>query len=190
MLERLISFALQQRLFVILAVVALVILGVRSVGNLPIEAFPDVEDVHVQVVSQVPGQGPEEVERSVTLPIEKEMSGVPHLTQLRSVSMTGLSVITLTFSDHTDDYFARAQVLEKLQGINLPPNVQPTLAPLTNAVGEVYRYIVDAPPGMSLSEIRAIQDWTIRPVLRQVPGIADVVSFGGTIKEYQGRRRS
>ena len=185
MLERLISFALQQRLFVILAVVALVILGVRSVGNLPIEAFPDVEDVHVQVVSQVPGQGPEEVERSVTLPIEKEMSGVPHLTQLRSVSMTGLSVITLTFSDHTDDYFARAQVLEKLQGINLPPNVQPTLAPLTNAVGEVYRYIVDAPPGMSLSEIRAIQDWTIRPVLRQVPGIADVVSFGGTIKEYQ-----
>lgn len=187
MLERLISFALQQRVFVLLAVLALVILGWRSVGNLPIEAFPDVEDVHVEVVTQAPGQGPEEVERSVTLPIELEMNGVPHLTQLRSVSMTGLSVITLTFADHTDDYFARAQVLEKLQGVTLPPNVQPTLSPLTNAVGEIYRYVVDVPPGMPLSEIRAIQDWSIRPALRQVAGVADVVSFGGTIKEYQIR---
>jgi cobalt-zinc-cadmium resistance protein CzcA len=93
--------------------------------------------------------------------------------------------ITLTFSEHTDDYFARAQVLEKLQGVTLPPNAQPTLAPLTNAVGEIYRYVVDAPPGMPLSEIRAIQDWTIRPALRQVAGVADVVSFGGTIREYQ-----
>ncbi|MCL6557129.1 MAG: CusA/CzcA family heavy metal efflux RND transporter [Burkholderiales bacterium] len=187
MLDRLISFALQQRVFVLLAAIALVVFGWRAVGNLPIEAFPDVEDVHVQVVTQAQGQGPEEVERSITLPIEKEMSGVPHLTRLRSVSMTGLSVITLTFSEHTDDYFARAQVLEKLQGVTLPPNAQPTLAPLTNAVGEIYRYVVDAPPGMPLSEIRAIQDWTIRPALRQVPGVADVVSFGGTIKEYQVR---
>ena len=187
MLDKLITFALQQRAFVLMAVAALVILGWRAMEALPIEAFPDVEDVHVQVVTQVPGQGPEEVERSVTLPIEKEMSGVPHLTQLRSVSMTGLSVITLTFSDRTDDYFARAQVLEKLQGVSLPPGLQPSLAPLTNAVGEIYRYVVDAPLGMPLSEIRAIQDWTIRPALRQVPGVADIVSFGGTIKEYQVR---
>ncbi|MEO1766884.1 efflux RND transporter permease subunit [Thiobacter aerophilum] len=187
MLARLIGFALQQRLFILFATAALVALGLRALSNLPIEAFPDVEDVHVQVVTQVPGQGPEEVERSVTQPIEMEMSGVPHLTQLRSVSMTGLSIVTLTFSEHTDDYFARAQVLEKLQQVALPPNVQPTLAPLTTAVGEIYRYALDAPPGMPLMELRAIQDWVIRPALRQVPGVADVVSFGGAIKEYQVR---
>ena len=105
MLEKLITFALQQRGFVLIATAVIVIAGWNAVQNLPIEAFPDVEDVHVQVVTQVPGQGPEEVERTVTLPIELEMSGVPHLKQLRSVSITGLSVITLTFSERTDDYF-------------------------------------------------------------------------------------
>src|SRR5262249_34323432 len=127
------------------------------------------------------------VERSVTLPIEREMSGVPRMTNLRSVSITGLSVVTLTFADQTDDYFARQQVLELLQIVNLPPNLQPTLAPLTTAAGEIYRYIIDAPADMPASEVRAVQDWTIRPALRIVPGIADVVSFGGTIKEYQVR---
>ena len=93
----------------------LVIVGLRATDNLPIEAFPDVQDVQVQIVTQVAGQAPEEVERSVTLPIEREMSGVPRMTQLRSVSITGLSVVTLTFADNTDGYFARQQVLEKLQ---------------------------------------------------------------------------
>ncbi len=115
------------------------------------------------------------------------MSGVPRQTQLRSVTITGLSVVTLTFEDGTNDYFARQQVLEKLQGVNLPPDIQPTLAPLTKAVGEVYRYIVEAPVAMPDSEVRALQDWVIRPGLRSVPGVADVVSFGGTVKEYQVR---
>jgi cobalt-zinc-cadmium resistance protein CzcA len=186
-LERLITFGLQQRVFVLLATAALAAFGWNAVTNLPIEAFPDVQDVQVQVVTQVLGQAPEEVERTVTLPIEREMSGVPRMTNLRSVSITGLSVVTLTFADQTDDYFARQQVLERLQTVNLPSNVQPTLAPLTTAVGEIFRYVLEAPANMPASEIRAIQDWLIRPSLRIVPGIADVVSFGGTIKEYQVR---
>jgi cobalt-zinc-cadmium resistance protein CzcA len=186
-LERLITFGLQQRVFVLLATVALALFGWNAVTNLPIEAFPDVQDVQVQVVTQVPGQAPEEVERTVTLPVEHEMGGVPRITNLRSVSITGVSVVTLTFADQTDDYFARQQVLERLQTVNLPSNVQPALAPLTTAVGEIFRYVLEAPPDMPANEVRAIQDWVIRPSLRIVPGIADVVSFGGTIKEYQVR---
>ena len=185
MLEKLITFALQQRIFIFIASVILVIAGIIAVQNLPIEAFPDVEDVHVGIVTQVPGLAPEEVERVVTLPIEHGMSGVPHLTQMRSVSITGLSVVTLTFSEKTDDYFARQQVLEKLQAVNLPTGYQPTLAPLTTAVGEIFRFLVDAPKDMPQREIRAIQDWQIIPVLRTVPGVADVTSFGGAVKEYQ-----
>jgi heavy metal efflux system protein len=185
MMEKLINFALQQRGFIWVLVVALTIAGIHALQNLPIEAFPDVQDVQVQVITQLPGQAPAEIERTVTLPIEREMSGVPYLTQLRSVSITGLSVVTLTFSDKADDYFVRQQVLEKLQNVNLPTGIQPTLAPLSNAVGEIYRYILDVPPEMPLNEIRALQDWVIRPTLRTVTGIADVVSFGGSIKEYQ-----
>ena len=187
MLEKLITFALQQRVFVLAGAFVLLIVGWRATENLPIEAFPDVQDVQVQIVTQVAGQAPEEVERSVTLPIEREMSGVPRMTQLRSVSITGLSVVTLTFADNTDDYFARQQVQEKLQNVNLPLGAQPSLAPLTNAVGEVYRYVLDVPPGMHPRDVRALQDWVLRPALRQVPGVADVVSFGGTVKEYQAR---
>lgn len=185
MLEKLITFSLQQRTFILITTAILIIAGVVAVQNLPIEAFPDVEDVHVGIVTQVPGLAPEEVERVVTLPIEHGMSGVPHLTQMRSVSITGLSVVTLTFSEKTDDYFARQQVLERLEAINLPEGYQPRLAPLTTAVGEVFRYLVDAPKDMPQREIRAIQDWQIIPVLRTVPGVADITSFGGAVKEYQ-----
>ena len=185
MLNKLIEFVLTQRVFVLVMTAALCGFGYRAVTNLPIEAFPDVQDVQVQIVTQYPGQAPEEVERNVTLPIEREMSGVPRQTQLRSVTISGLSVVTLTFGDGTDDYFARQQVLEKLQNVNLPPGLQPSLAPLSTAVGEVYRYVLETPPDMSMSEARAIQDWVIRPQLRIVQNVADVVSFGGTIKEYQ-----
>ena len=134
MLDRLVTFALRQRVFVLIATAVLAAFGWKALVNLPIEAFPDVQDTQVQVVTQYPGQAPEEVERSVTLPIEREMAGVPRMTQLRSVSITGLSVVTLTFSDNTDDYFVRQQVLEKLQNLTLPPSVQPQLAPLSTAV--------------------------------------------------------
>lgn len=185
MLKGLITFSLQQRVFLLIGAVVLMIFGWFAVQNLPIESFPDVEDVHVVIVTQSPGMAPEEVERVVSLPIEHGMSGVPGLTQIRSVSITGLSVVTLTFAENTADYFARQQVLERLQGVSLPNSLQPTLAPLTTAVGEIYRYLVEAPKDMPQREVRAIQDWKIIPQLRMVPGVADITSFGGAVKEYQ-----
>ena len=185
MLDKLITFALQQRVFILSASLLLVVFGWYAWENLPIEAFPDVQDVQVQVVTQGSGLAPEEIERNVTLPIEREMSGVPRMIQLRSVSITGLSIVTLTFADNTDDYFARQQVLEKLQNVTLPNGIQPAIAPLTNAVGEVYRYVLDTPADMQIQDVRVLQDWVIRPALRTVPGVADVNSFGGVIKEYQ-----
>lgn len=187
MFGRLATFVIQQRLFILVMAVALAVVGVRALQDLPVEAFPDVQDVQVQVVTQCPGQSPEEVERTVSIPIEREMSGVPQASQVRSVSITGLSVVTLTFTDGTNDYFARNQVLEKLQNVTFPPGIQPQLAPLATAVGEVYRYVLVAPPEMPSREVRAIQDWVIRPALRRVTGIADINSFGGAVKEYQVR---
>ncbi|MCS0584352.1 CusA/CzcA family heavy metal efflux RND transporter [Massilia pinisoli] len=186
MLARLIDAVLAQRVLVLFLTGCLAAVGWHALDDLPIEAFPDVQDVQVQVVTQLPGQAAEEVERVVTLPIERELAGVPRQTQLRSVSIGALSVVTLTFADGTDDYFARQQVTERLQNVVLPPGVQPSLAPLSTAVGEIYRYVVEA-PGMDESEVRALQDWVLRPALRAVPGVADVVSFGGTVKEYQVR---
>ncbi len=183
MIDRLIVFAMTQRMFILLLVAALIGFGGYAINNLPIEAFPDVQDVQVRVISQMSGQAPEDLERTITLPIEREMAGVPNLVNVRSVTMTGLSIVTLTFSEGTNNYFARQQVTEKLSTVNLPAGVQPQLAPLSTAVGEVYRYTIDA-PGLSDTEIRTLQDWTIRPALRMTPGVADVVSFGGAIKEF------
>ncbi|MEO8938712.1 MAG: CusA/CzcA family heavy metal efflux RND transporter [Burkholderiaceae bacterium] len=183
-MDGLIRFALGQRVFVLLLAVVLVVAGGYALSGLPIEAFPDVQDVQVQVVTLYPGQAPEDVERIVSLPIERELSGTPRLTGIRSVTMTGLSVVTLTFSDRTDDYFARQQVLEKLGNVSLPTGLQPQLAPLSTAIGEIYRYSIQA-PNRSISDIRALQDWTIRPALRMSPGVADVVSFGGAVRQYK-----
>lgn len=183
MIARVIVFALTQRVFVLVMVAALICTGVLALTNLPIEAFPDVQDIQVRVISQLPGQAPQDMERAVTLPIEREVAGIPRLTNVRSVTMTGLSIVTLTFAEDTDNYFARQQVTEKLGTVTLPSGVQPQLAPLSTAVGEVYRYTIEA-PGLSDTEIRTLQDWTVRPVLRMTPGVADVVSFGGAIREY------
>jgi cobalt-zinc-cadmium resistance protein CzcA len=187
MLDRLVRFALNQRVFVVLVVIGLLLVGGYAVVNLPVEAFPDVQDVQVQIITQYPAGAPEEVERAISKPIEAEMSGVPHITQLRSISMTGLSVVTLLFSDGTDDYFARQQVLEKLQNVQLPTGITPQLAPLTTAVGEIYRYTVRGPESMPLADLRSIQDTIVRPALRRVPGVADVVTIGGALKEIHIR---
>lgn len=184
MINRLIAFALTQRVFVLVLVAALIGFGAYALSNLPIQAFPDVQDVQVRVISQLPGQAPLDMERAVSMPIEREVAGIPRLTNVRSVTMTGLSVVTLTFAEGTDDYFARQQVAEKLSTVTLPTGVQPQLAPLSTAVGEVYRYTIEAPE-LSDKQIRTLQDWTVRPFLRMTPGVADVVSFGGAIEEYR-----
>ena len=187
MLEKIVTFALQQRVFIAVLAIIVAVAGGFAWSHLPIEAFPDVQDVQVIVVTRYPGQAPEEVERAVSMPIEREMTGVARLSQVRSVSIFGLSVVTVTFADRTDDYFARQQVTEKLQSVALPPGVTPSLAPLTNAVGEIFRYVVQGPPDMPPSELRALQDWVIRPALRRVVGVVEVVSFGGEVREYQVR---
>ena len=183
MLRGLIRFALRQRPLVIAATLMLALAGVRAFVQLPVEAFPDVEDVHVQVISTWKGHAAEEVEKLVTLPVERQMNGLPGLTTLRSTSLFGLSVVTMTFEDGTTDYFARQQALERLQGVAVPAGVQPSLGSLSNSTGEIFRYTMtgDKP----LTEMKALEDWVIEPAFRTVPGVADVVSFGGVVKQYQ-----
>ncbi|MFA6922234.1 MAG: CusA/CzcA family heavy metal efflux RND transporter, partial [Gallionella sp.] len=186
MINKIIAFCLQQRLLVIGASVLLAIVGVISFERLPVQAFPDVQNVFVQVVTQYPGQAPEEVEKLISLPIEKEMNGLPHLINMRSVSIFGLSVVTLTFDDEAEDYFSRQQVVERLRAVSssLPDGAQPVMGPLTTGVGEIYRYRIEA-PNYPLVEQRALQDWVIERTLRSVQGVADVVAFGGGVKQYQ-----
>lgn len=184
MIERLIAFCLQQRLMVIGATLAIAISGIIAFENLPVQAFPDVQNVFVQVVTQFPGQAPEEVEKQISLPIEREMNGLPHLLNMRSVSIFGLSVVTLTFDDTAEDYFSRQQVLERLQYADIPSETKPQLGPLSTGVGEILRYVIDA-KNLPLVEQRALQDWVIEPRLRSVQGVADVVGFGGGVKEYK-----
>ncbi|WP_026601873.1 efflux RND transporter permease subunit [Methylomonas sp. 11b] len=184
MIERLIAFCLQQRLMVIGATLSIAVSGIIAFENLPVQAFPDVQNVFVQVVTQFPGQAPEEVEKQISLPIEREMNGLPHLLNMRSVSIFGLSVVTLTFDDTAEDYFSRQQVLERLQYADLPDDTKPQLGPLSTGVGEILRYVIDA-KNLPLVEQRALQDWIIEPRLRSVQGVADVVGFGGGVKEYK-----
>lgn len=184
MIEKVIAFCLQQRLMVILTTIAIIISGIVAFENLPVQAFPDVQNVFVQVVTQYPGQAPEEVEKQISLPIERAMNGLPHLMNMRSVSIFGLSVVTLTFDDKAKDYFSRQQVLEHLQNADIPDNTNPQLGPLSTGVGEIYRYVIDA-KHLPLIEQRALQDWVIDPHIRTVQGVADVVSYGGGVKEYK-----
>ncbi len=184
MIERLIAFCLQQRLMVIGVTLAVAVSGIIAFENLPVQAFPDVQNVFVQVVTQYPGQAPEEVEKQISLPIEREMNGLPHLMNMRSVSIFGLSVVTLTFDDRAEDYFSRQQVLERLQNASIPSDAKPQLGPLSTGVGEILRYVIDA-KHLPLVEQRALQDWVIEPRLRTVQGVADVVSYGGGVKEYK-----
>jgi cobalt-zinc-cadmium resistance protein CzcA len=184
MIDALVRKALQYRLGVLAALVLLIGFGSYAFSRLPIEAYPDVADTWVQVITQWPGHASEEVERQVSLPIELEMNGVPHMTQLRSTSIFGLSVVTLIFEDGTDSYFARQQVLERLADVKLPKDVETGLGPLSSPIGEVYRFVLRG-QGMDLSELKAIEDWSVERSLRSVPGVAAVVSFGGTTKQYQ-----
>ncbi|MGZ4957875.1 MAG: efflux RND transporter permease subunit [Methylomonas sp.] len=184
MIERIIAFCLQQRLMVIGVTLAIAVSGIVAFENLPVQAFPDVQNVFVQVVTQYPGQAPEEVEKLISLPIERAMNGLPHLMNMRSVSIFGLSVVTLTFDDTAEDYFSRQQVLERLKNADIPSDVEPQLGPLSTGIGEILRFVIDA-KHLPLLEQRALADWVIEPKIRTVQGVADVVNFGGGIKEYK-----
>jgi cobalt-zinc-cadmium resistance protein CzcA len=183
--QKFVAWALTQK-FLVLALTLLLALGAfLAFRGLPIEAFPDVIDTQVQIITQWNGHAAEEIEQQITMPIETQINGTPRMSILRSISIFGLSIVTATFEDGTDDYFARNQVAERLQNVTLPAGVQATLGSLSSASGEIYRYTIEAPPEMPLIEVKALQDWTLERNYRSVPGVADVVGFGGGAKQFQ-----
>ena len=184
MIDRIIEFSLQQRFIVLALAVLLTIGGIISFHRLPIEAYPDVADVEVDVITLWPGHAAEEIERYITIPIERELNGIARITFLRSISNFGLSNIRVLFADGTDNYWARQQVQERLAQADLPSGARPNLGPLGSIIGELYRYTIESKT-MPLVELKALQDWFLEPELRKVPGVVDVVSWGGGIKQYQ-----
>ena len=186
MIERLIRLSLEQRLLVLLMAVALTVGGVAAFSHLPIDAFPDVTPVQVQVITRAPSLAPPEIERLVTFPLEIELTNLPGKTELRSVSRFGISVITVVFEDTVDIYFARQLILERLVQAQrqLPQGVEPTLGPVSTGLSEVFMYLVEG-PSHNLQDLRTLQDWVIRPMLRAVPGLADADTLGGLAKQYE-----
>lgn len=158
--------------------------GYYCFTQLKIEAYPDIADTNVIIVAQYQGRAAEEVEQQVTVPIERALQNTPNVLDRRSRTIFGLSVVQLTFKDGTDDYFARQQIMERLAAAQLPNGVSPELAPMSTAVGEIFRYVVEAPPTYSPTQLRDLQDWTIKPYLLQTDGIADIVTFGGPLKQF------
>ncbi|MEO1752242.1 CusA/CzcA family heavy metal efflux RND transporter [Thiofaba sp. EF100] len=194
MVNGLIRFALEQR--IVIAALALVLLafGLFAVQKLSVDAFPDVTNVQVQIATEAPGRSPDEVERLVTVPLEIAMTGLPGLTELRSLNKNGLSLITLVFTDDTDVYFARQLVMERLLevGERLPAGITPVLGPVSTGLGEVYQYTLEHPSDgqralseQELMERRIVQDWVVRPLLRGIPGVAEINSQGGYVKQYE-----
>jgi len=185
MIDKIITFALQQRFLVLTFTLLLIGLGVYSAKKLPIDAFPDVTNIQVQIITEAEGMAPTEVEKLVSFPIEVTMTGIPKVTEVRSLSKIGLSVITVVFEDDMDTYFARQLVFERLQQAreNLPPGVDAEMGPISTGLGEIYQYVVEG-DGYSPMELRTVQDWIIRLILRTVPGVTDVNSFGGFVKQY------
>jgi cobalt-zinc-cadmium resistance protein CzcA len=192
MIDRLIGSSLRKGALVLVGVGLLVALGVWSVLRIPIDAFPDVTNIQVEVLSTSPGLSPPEVERFVTFPVETAMRGLPRLAQVRSVSKSGLSVVTVVFEDGVDIYFARQIVLERLIEARerVPAGTEIAMGPVSTAMGEIYQYTLAGtpPPGMAeaeyLTEVRTVQDWILSPLLKSIPGVNEVNSFGGFIRQY------
>src|SRR3954467_13141030 len=178
MLDRLIDFAVRKRALTLVATAAFAVFGVITFSKLKVEAFPDVTNVQVMVISLYPGQAAEEIEKQVTIPVERSLVGVPRVLVQRSITSFGLSQVILTFEDDADIYFARQQVAEKLRDADVPDGITPTLGPNDTPVGQVYQYTLDS-DHHTPSELRSWQDWVVSKQLKAVAGVADVVSFGG-----------
>lgn len=188
MINPILTFSVRQRLLVLLATLLLTGFGWVSLRQIPIDAFPDVTNVQVQVLATAGGMSPPDMEKLVTRPIEIELAGLPKLTEVRSVSKIGLCVITVVFEDDVNDYFARQLVFERLQGARdkLPAGVEVQLGPISTGLGEIYQYtLVSRDKKYDATELRSIQQYIVRPILRTVPGVTDVNSFGGLVKQYQ-----
>ncbi|WON73305.1 CusA/CzcA family heavy metal efflux RND transporter [Nitrosospira sp. Is2] len=194
MLAAIVRLMLRQRLIVVVVSLALCAGGIYAAQNLSVDAFPDVTNIQVQVATVAVGRSPEEVERLITVPVEIAMTGLPGLVEMRSLNKSGLSLITLVFTDQTDVFFARQLVMERLIEVSsrLLPGITPVLGPVSTGLGEVYQYTIEHPDdgkrALTFEELmarRTIQDWVVRPMLRSIRGVAEVNSIGGHVKEYQ-----
>ncbi len=193
MLASIVQAMLRQRLIVVVISLILIGAGLRATQQLSVDAFPDVTNIQVQVATEAIGRSPEEIERLVTVPLEIAMTGLPGLVEMRSLNKSGISIITLVFTDQTDVYFARQLVMERMIGVanRMPPGVTPVLGPVSTGLGEVYQYTLDHPDDgeraltkEELVERRTVQDWVVRPMLRSIPGVAEINSQGGHVKQY------
>jgi cobalt-zinc-cadmium resistance protein CzcA len=185
MIGRVTSYTLRHRAIVIAVLLLFVFAGINAFERLPVEAFPDVSNMSVQVITLFPGHAAEEVERLVTIPIESQMNSVPKLVSLRSISLFGLSQVTLVFEDGAEPDYVRNQVSQYLSSVTLPAGAQASLSPNATPIGEIYRYTLKAPKGYPAVELKALEDWVVERKLRTVPGVVDVVGFGGPTKQYQ-----
>ncbi|HEY4573688.1 MAG TPA: efflux RND transporter permease subunit, partial [Thermoanaerobaculia bacterium] len=183
-IHRIVAASLRQRFLLGLAALLLIGAGIWSFKRLPVDAYPDLSPPQVEIVTQWEGHAAEEVERLITVPIEVEMNGLPGLTVSRSISLYGLSSVTLTFNQGTDRYFARQQVFERLPDAELPDGVSPSVSPLFSPSGLIYRYVLDS-PDRSAMELKVLEEWVIERAYKSVPGVADDSGLGGPTMQYQ-----
>src|SRR5215813_2077142 len=183
MLRRVIEVALVRRAMVLAVLLLFLAFGAVAFHWLNIEAYPDPSPPMVEIITQSPGQSAEEIERYITIPIEIAVAGMPGLQHVRSISLYGLSNVRVQFAYGTDYYFDLQQVLNRINALTLPNNAQPTISP-ESAVGEMYRYQLVGPPGYSLTALKTLQDWVLQRRFKTIPGVIDVVGWGGLSKEY------
>ena len=189
MIESILEFSIKQRWLVLMTLLGVALLGMYSFTKLPIDAVPDITNVQVQINTKASGYTPLEVEQRITYPIEAAMSGLPKLEYTRSLSRYGLSQVTLVFKDKTNIYFARQLIAERLQTIKskLPNGTEPLMGPISTGLGDIYMYkiVSDSAEQYSLLTLRTIQDWFIKPQLRNISGVAEINAIGGFTKQYQ-----
>jgi len=183
-INRIVAVSLEQRILVAVLTLLLIGAGIRAWTRLPVDAYPDLSPPMVSITAQWPGHSAEEIERLITVPIEREVNGIPKENNLRSVSLYALSSIDITFDQDTDRNFARQQVFNRLAGLDLPSGVSPEVEPLTSPSGLIYRYTLQS-PDRSPTELKTFEDWTVEPQYRSVPGVADDSGFGGGTMQYQ-----
>ena len=188
MIRVLVDFALDKRFLVVIAAALLLIWGAISFHNLPVEAYPDVANNYVQVITQWPGRAAEEIEQQVTIPLEIAMNGIPHLDHLRSISIFGLSSLSLIFDDESANDWNRQKVLERLSQVSLPAGLQPQIGSDYSPVGQIYWYTLHSTnPSYDVMALKSLEDWTLEKQFKSVPNVVDVSSFGGITREYQVR---
>lgn len=184
LIDFIIAFSLKRKYLIICLTLAAVVIGVLCFKDTPVDAFPDVTNTKVTIITQWSGRSAEEIEKFVTIPIEIAMNSVQKKTDIRSTTLFGLSVVTVVFDDHVDDEFARQQVYNMINDADLPDGVRPEVQPLSGPTGEIFRYTLSSGQ-RNVRELKTLQDWVIERKLRSVPGIADIVSFGGEVKTFE-----